>query len=1191
MENENPWLGLKTYKEGQILYGRSEEIRLLSQNIITNVQTIIYGKSGIGKSSILNAGVFPIARHANLFPVDIRLVHNDIPYIAQIKKRVIECLDNLRKEHLDDLGNKQFKKTKGSIEELVPVIRPGEESLWEFFHRHIFRDEKNERIFPLIVIDQFEEIFTLEKDRNKISRFFDELADLLNGIVPDYILQSQPSDYNNEKVKETDGSDTYCIEDLLQGIDLEEPITTKYLPHSDFHLVLSLREDFLSYLERNITHIPVLKQNRYCLQPINEEQAATIITDPIPGLIDKKVAKQIIIKVTGDSSFELDGKPEIQVDSAMLSLFLSELYKKKDTSTNYISSELVDKFGGNIIQSFYEESMSKISRSSADYLEDSLLNDEGRRENISLYNALKSGVKEEELDILEDQRLIRRYAWGNSIRIEFIHDILCKVAGERREKRQLLKKQEETRLKQEAAQRRILEEEKRKREKIEKEAEREKIRSRKRIRNLLIGIVSILFLVSGGLFLYWYAYEKTESEYYLSFTKVQGWPQGIGKQLDEKERSIFGTYYRLSRQGHWQKHFTRAEIMNAYGETTTNKSYHIPLVSLHEDISDNDAYRFADLLRKISYWRYEPDNKGNVAKEIAYGKDNSILYVLSYFQSINDISQSFNKVKNEPFISDNNESGTKQIWTIYMDKYGKPLKVRSNGANRMRISMDEAGHEVKYMFFDESGSPKDNYEKVYGYTYTIDSLTHITGKRTNIDQYGYPLTVKGYDCIEYTDFDKYGQWKKCEYRNNDRMVNNEDGYAYEEREQENNQTTRRFYNAEQKPVLATGQHGSIIINKQDRSGNDTLVCFYDIDGQPVSTHRKGDYSRIVYRYGNHEENLLNETRYRLIDGKEKAIYSQTNTFGKDGKLLLDIVTIDADNDSLPYLNEKKKYNNGDLCEIAYYGKNNQPVMYNGYHKYVIDKDTLPDKKISVVTQFLDTGLKLYCSDNTGDYAMDSCIYSTGNNLLSRTLYNKNNEIIFSYLYEYDELGELISQSVMGIDGSPVRYAPWDVDGLYYYKIRYIKDFSGKFEYLKGINEFGEEAYVYCKQNGNWTDMKIQNGKPQVSPLSNAPQAMTIRLESKNGTAYKSGLKDGDILIGIGSWKFSFKNPDNSRLYSELQNLKHSSRTVTAVRHDPVKKTSRIIECKPAAGALRAEVYPIYYTEKEKERLEKIIKPL
>ena len=57
-EMKNPWLGLKTYEEGQILYGRTEEINTLSQNILFNIQTVIYGKSGIGKSSILNAGVF-----------------------------------------------------------------------------------------------------------------------------------------------------------------------------------------------------------------------------------------------------------------------------------------------------------------------------------------------------------------------------------------------------------------------------------------------------------------------------------------------------------------------------------------------------------------------------------------------------------------------------------------------------------------------------------------------------------------------------------------------------------------------------------------------------------------------------------------------------------------------------------------------------------------------------------------------------------------------------------------------------------------------------------------------------------------------------------------------------------------------------------------------------------------------------
>ena len=54
----NPWKGLNFYLEGETLYGRSEEIGSLSQYIINNTQTILYGRSGIGKSSIIYAGVF-----------------------------------------------------------------------------------------------------------------------------------------------------------------------------------------------------------------------------------------------------------------------------------------------------------------------------------------------------------------------------------------------------------------------------------------------------------------------------------------------------------------------------------------------------------------------------------------------------------------------------------------------------------------------------------------------------------------------------------------------------------------------------------------------------------------------------------------------------------------------------------------------------------------------------------------------------------------------------------------------------------------------------------------------------------------------------------------------------------------------------------------------------------------------------
>lgn len=66
--SKNPWLGLKSYSEGKRLYGRDSDIDDLSQKIIYNTQTVIYGKSGIGKSSLLKAGIFPILRRNGFSP-------------------------------------------------------------------------------------------------------------------------------------------------------------------------------------------------------------------------------------------------------------------------------------------------------------------------------------------------------------------------------------------------------------------------------------------------------------------------------------------------------------------------------------------------------------------------------------------------------------------------------------------------------------------------------------------------------------------------------------------------------------------------------------------------------------------------------------------------------------------------------------------------------------------------------------------------------------------------------------------------------------------------------------------------------------------------------------------------------------------------------------------------------------------
>lgn len=69
----SPWNELDYYKEGQPIYGRDEDIRKISNSICQNLQTTLYGQSGIGKSSLLFAGIFPILRNEDYFPMFIRL--------------------------------------------------------------------------------------------------------------------------------------------------------------------------------------------------------------------------------------------------------------------------------------------------------------------------------------------------------------------------------------------------------------------------------------------------------------------------------------------------------------------------------------------------------------------------------------------------------------------------------------------------------------------------------------------------------------------------------------------------------------------------------------------------------------------------------------------------------------------------------------------------------------------------------------------------------------------------------------------------------------------------------------------------------------------------------------------------------------------------------------------------------------
>lgn len=422
----NPWKGLKSYTEGEILYGRNDDIQALSQYIINNTQTVLYGKSGIGKSSILNAGVFPVARQNGLFPIPIRLEHNStLSYVQQLAAAT----------------------TASGLEahEVVPVIDKSQESLWEFIHRQYFTLKNDDTpVQPLFVIDQFEEIFSLQSNEKKKLIFFSQLADLLNDVCPMYIHEK----INNEIVDEASTSKV----DLNEVVSLDsftfnlgDEISSgenqpEYLDCPSYHIVFAMREDFLSYLERYTSYIPVMKNNRFGLKPLNEEQAAEIIMKPCPGLVDIDVAVHIIQKVTGRNDFTLDGIPEIDVDSAVLSLYLSRLYEKKAPHADKLTNELIDEFGENIIKDFYLESIADLSPETVENLEYQLLTSDGRRDNVSRSDLESSGVSAEQIDtLINDKKILRQFSYGNDIRIEYIHDILCPVITKLKEEKELEK--------------------------------------------------------------------------------------------------------------------------------------------------------------------------------------------------------------------------------------------------------------------------------------------------------------------------------------------------------------------------------------------------------------------------------------------------------------------------------------------------------------------------------------------------------------------------------------------------------------------------------------------------------------------------------------------------------------------------------------------------------------------------------
>ena len=384
------WPGLNAYTEDDQgrFFGRDKEIVLLQDCIIEEPLCIVFGPSGVGKTSLLLAGVLPQLRAHGYFPVYLRLDHGSHAksYSTQIVDAFLQAAQKYRLE----------------LKEVCPALRSDrEEALWEWFHRHEFQNALKKTICPILVFDQFEEIFTLGMDKEASEKWFDDLSDVCSNSVPEAV------------------ADDMADSDEEIGFPLNE---------QNWRVVISLREDFLPRLEERTTDYPVFSHRRLSVSPFRKEQALEVILNAGKGIVNEKVAKNIVDYVGG-----ISGK----IETPLLSLFCARLdLMRQKIGLSEITPELVEGNKSDILVHFYDEAIGGLSEQSRDYLEEALLNQNGYRKPLQIEEAEQNGVKEQELNELVEKRLLHVIVRDNVSWIEYSHDILASVVCARREQRQ-----------------------------------------------------------------------------------------------------------------------------------------------------------------------------------------------------------------------------------------------------------------------------------------------------------------------------------------------------------------------------------------------------------------------------------------------------------------------------------------------------------------------------------------------------------------------------------------------------------------------------------------------------------------------------------------------------------------------------------------------------------------------------------
>jgi hypothetical protein len=401
LDLDNPWPGVEAYGESSHAYfsGRALEADELRRRILDEPTTVLFGKSGLGKTSLLVAGVFPHLRERDLLPIFLRLqfLRGTEPLIDQVRRALFDELRAHKVEH--------------------PAPADGE-TLWDYLHRSglEFRTTQSRLVQPVFVFDQFEEVFTLGPSVSAdVAAFRQDLADLAENRFPAILADRLGAGSAREA-----GLDVYAM---------------------PYKMVIVFREDFLADLEGWHLIMPSLRRNRMRLLPLGPDQARQAVYNARTShIVSEALARNIVafLSTRAASAAEAAGQESaVTVDPAYLSMFCRAVNEhRKRAGKARFDEALVEGGKATVVTDFYRTSLEDQPERVKRFIAEALITERGYRNSYPVDDAFAHEfLTAHELQTLIDRRLLRKEHHLGAERIELTHDRLTNAAVEDRDKR------------------------------------------------------------------------------------------------------------------------------------------------------------------------------------------------------------------------------------------------------------------------------------------------------------------------------------------------------------------------------------------------------------------------------------------------------------------------------------------------------------------------------------------------------------------------------------------------------------------------------------------------------------------------------------------------------------------------------------------------------------------------------------